>query len=29
MKVNDSTIIGSSGDHADFQNVKDILERMM
>ena len=29
MKVNDSTVIGATGDYADFQNVKDDIENMM
>ena len=29
MKVNNSTVIGASGDYADFQEVKDDLEMMV
>uniref|UniRef100_A0A8C6VM40 Proteasome subunit beta n=1 Tax=Naja naja TaxID=35670 RepID=A0A8C6VM40_NAJNA len=29
MKVNDSTILGASGDYADFQHLKQVLEQMV
>ncbi|TDH03649.1 hypothetical protein EPR50_G00144090 [Perca flavescens] len=29
MKVNDSTILGASGDYADYQHLKQIIEQMV
>lgn len=29
MKVNDSTVLGASGDYADFQYLKQVLEQMV
>lgn len=29
MKVNNSTMLGASGDYADFQHVKQVIDQMV